>query len=113
MRYCAPRLSRLVQADAADWVEAHVRPTPGVATVLYHSVMWQYMPAATQERITAHMARMAGLATPDAPLAWLAMEMIPGEVLMEVTLRLWPNGGQRRLARVHSHGASVDWAPGT
>ncbi len=103
----------LVQADAADWVEAHVRPTPGVATVLYHSVMWQYMPAATQERITAHMARMAGLATPDAPLAWLAMEMIPGEVLMEVTLRLWPNGGQRRLARVHSHGASVDWAPGT
>ncbi len=100
----------LVAADAADWVEAHVRPEPGVATVLYHSVMWQYMPAVTQARIEAHMTAMAAQATPDAPLAWLSMEMVPGDALMAVTLRLWPNGGQRRLARVHPHGAFVEWS---
>ena len=102
----------LVQADAAAWVEATVRPVPGTATVLYHSVMWQYMPAVIQGRIEAHMAAMAAQATPDAPLAWLSMEMVPGDALMAVTLRLWPKGGQRRLARVHPHGASVEWTGG-
>jgi hypothetical protein len=103
----------LVRADAADWVEAHVRPQPGTATVLCHSVMWQYLPQATQARIEAHMAAMAELATPDAPLAWLSMEMVQREPLMEVSLRLWPNGGQRCLARVHPHGAHVQWVAGT
>jgi hypothetical protein len=103
----------LVAADAADWVEANVRPVPGTATVLYHSVMWQYMPAATQARIAAHMAAMSALATPDAPLAWLSMEMVPGDALMEVSLRQWPKGGQRCLARVHPHGAFVEWGGGT
>ena len=103
----------LVAADAADWVEANVRPVPGMATVLYHSVMWQYMPATTQGRIEAHMAAMAELATPAAPLAWLSMEMVTGDALMAVNLRLWPNGGQRCLARVHPHGAFVEWSGGT
>ena len=100
----------LVQSDAADWVEAQVHPRPGVATVLYHSVMWQYMPRETQVRIEAHMDRVSKLATADAPVAWLSME--PSErfrAKMEVQLRLWPNGGQRRLALVHPHGAAVDW----
>jgi hypothetical protein len=103
----------LVAADAADWVEANVHPVPGTATVLYHSVMWQYLPAAIQARIEAHMAAIAEQATPDAPLAWLSMEMVSGDALMAVTLRVWPNGGQRRLARVHPHGAFVEWSGGT
>lgn len=99
------------QADAAQWVEQNVRPEPGVATVLYHSVMWQYMPLETRQRITDHMARMGKLATKEAPLAWLSMEA-PARmsVKMDLDLTLWPNGERRRLAQVHPHGSAVDWS---
>jgi hypothetical protein len=30
---------------------------------------------------------------------------------MELRLTLWPGGAERRLARVHPHGASVEWLP--
>lgn len=100
------------QADAADWVEANVQPQEGVATVLYHSVMWRYMPDATRARIAAHMARMAETATQQAPLAWLSMEPPPHmSTKMDLELTLWPNGGLRRLAQVHPHGSAVDWSP--
>ena len=100
------------QADAADWVEANLRPQKGVTTVLYHSVMWRYMPEATRARIAAHMAKMGEAAAPDAPLAWLSMEPPPHmSTRMDLELTLWPKGGLRRLAQVHPHGAAVDWSP--
>jgi hypothetical protein len=35
------------RADAAEWTRAHLHPVPGVVTVLYHSVVWSYLPAQT------------------------------------------------------------------
>jgi len=100
----------LVEADAADWVEAHIRPAEGVVTVLYHSVMWSYLPADTQGRITAHMEAVGDRATRQAPVAWLTMEPAqPVQLFMELALRVWPNGGRRRLALVHPHGSAVRW----
>ena len=100
----------LVQADAADWVEANVRPTPGVVTELYHSVMWSYLPQDIQARISAHMEAVGRLATPDAPVAWLTMEPAqPVQLFMELALAVWPKGERRRLGLVHPHGAAVRW----
>ena len=37
---------RVERADAADWAEARLREAaPGEAIVLYHSIVWQYLPA--------------------------------------------------------------------
>ena len=100
----------LVQADAADWVEANIRPTPGVVTVLYHSVMWSYLPREIQARITAHMKAVGREATAEAPLAWLTMEPAqPVQLFMELALQVWPKGERRRLGLVHPHGAAVRW----
>jgi len=101
------------RADAAAWVETNVRPEPGVATVVYHSIVHQYFPEATKIRLAEHMAAMGALATADAPLAWLRMEVDdPVRATTEpptLRLRLWPGGEDRLLARVHPHGAKVAW----
>jgi len=99
-----------MRADAADWMEAHSDPAPGSATIIYHSVFIQYPPAETQARILAAIAAGGALASRTAPFGWLRME--PAQKVagpMEVRLTLWPGGEERLLARVHPHGASVDW----
>lgn len=99
------------RADALEWVRAHLRPTPGAATVLFHSVMWQYMPPSTQVGVSAAIAAAGVAATRKAPVFWLRMEPSPTEPTgpMEVRLTSWPGGRDERLARCHPHGAWVEW----
>lgn len=97
-------------ADAADWVEAVLAdaPPPGSVRVLFHSIAYQYFPETAKARIAAHMDRLGRAAGPDTPLAWLAFEQV-GDSGPHLTLRLWPDGTERLLARGDAHGRSVDW----
>ncbi|HEY3948514.1 DUF2332 domain-containing protein [Phenylobacterium sp.] len=97
------------RADAIDWVRAKVAPKPGTASVLYHSVFWQYMPAESREALAALIAEIGAQATPDAPVAWLRMEPRGAAPLMDVTLTLWPGGEDRLLANAGAHAAEVRW----
>ncbi|MDQ1081985.1 DUF2332 domain-containing protein [Pseudoroseomonas cervicalis] len=109
----ARRLGTQVErADALDWLRPRLHPGPGRATVLYHSIMWQYLPAATQDGILALLRQAAAQATARAPLAWLRFEMPPAGGPPELRLTLWPDGTERRLAIAHPHGQSVDWLGG-
>lgn len=97
--------------DAAAWVESQLAvPRPGAVTVLAHSVVWQYLPPATRERIEAALAAAARRASDDAPLAWLRMEFYASGAPAELRLTLWPDGEERSLARAHPHGEWVEWA---
>jgi hypothetical protein len=42
------------QADAADWTEARLAepPVEGVARIFFHTIVWQYLPKETKDRIT-------------------------------------------------------------
>ncbi|MDO9334888.1 MAG: DUF2332 domain-containing protein [Hyphomicrobiales bacterium] len=103
--------ANLFQADAADWVAANLSPSEGVATVLFHSVMWQYMPQRTQNAVSEAIARAAELATEACPLAHLSMEpdLSREGFPMAVRLTIWPNGHSFHLADVHPHGAWMRW----
>ena len=97
--------------DAVDWTRAHVEPRVGTATVLYHSVFWQYMPAQSQAALSALIGEIGARAMASAPFAWLRMEPNPENMLaMQVRLTLWPGGEERVLAEVHPHGGWVRWA---
>lgn len=97
-------------ADAVDWTARMIAPQAGAATVLFHSVFWQYLPDETADALRATIEAKGAQATADAPFAWLRMEPPPGSIVgMEVTLTLWPGGESRVLARVHPHGARVEW----
>ena len=102
--------TRVETADAAVWAAERAAPAEGVATVVYHSIFWQYLPAETQAALRAALERHGANATPTSPLAWLRMEPPDGRAIpIELSLTLWPGGETRRLATVHAHGASVDW----
>jgi hypothetical protein len=101
---------RLDKADAADWLERETRVLPvGEATVVYHSIFRQYVPAGTRARLRAIMDSAGRRATADAPLAWLALEIADLSRPPELTLQLWPGGETRTLATSHHHGEWVQW----
>ncbi len=97
---------RVEKADAAAWLTRHAQQ--GVATVVYHSSFIQYPPPQTRSAIISAIAKAGAHATAAAPFAWLRMEPA-GQVRDELRLTLWPGGEDRLLAKVHPHGAHVQW----
>jgi hypothetical protein len=87
------------------------RTRNGVATVLYHSVVWPYLTDETRAAIRRAIRPAADQARPAAPFAWLRMEpqTVDTAAAMQVRLTLWPGGEERGLTRVHPHGAKVLW----
>lgn len=125
------RLARLraAQAAAARWMEADdvavqaqpagdfvaaalQRPAVGAATVLMHSVVWQYIAPQEQDAIRAAVEAAARRATAQAPLAWLRLEPPRADLNVELRCQLWPGGADTLLATTHPHGASVHWLAG-
>jgi hypothetical protein len=101
---------RVDEADALDWTRAKVRPQAGTATVLFHSIFWQYLPAATQAALAEAIEAIGAMATREAPFAWLRYEPPPTNMAtVEIWLKQWPGAEDRRLAETHPHGASVTW----
>lgn len=102
----------LVRANAADFVEAELaRPqAAGTTRVLMHSIVWQYVPADQQARVTAAMEAARARATTDRPLAWIALEANRTVHHHELVVRHWPAApAPRKLAHAHAHGAWVEW----
>lgn len=105
----------LVAADAGHFAaEMLARPRKqGTARVMFHSIMWQYMPTATQARITAAFEASGAEATPDTPLGWIALETDPATFRHELRVRLWDEdahrGEEHLLSHAHPHGAWVEW----
>jgi hypothetical protein len=102
---------RVERADAADWVRTKLRePAASSATVLYHSIMWQYLSSETQADIRASLERAGDRATSAAPLAWLRFEPSNSVSRPELRMTLWPGARDVRLAVAHPHGSSVQWS---
>jgi hypothetical protein len=99
-------------ADAATWIAEQLPgPTPGRATVVFHSIVWQYFDDATAERVRATIEAAGAAATADAPVAWLRLEPDdtwraegrPPPSHAELRLRVWPGGEDRHLADASFH----------
>lgn len=99
------------QAEASTWVEAQLaEPVPGVATVLYHSVVWQYLDDETRSRVAGAVEAAGARATSDDPVSWLRLEPTPDAYIpAELRLTLWPGGEERLLATSGFHGGAVNW----
>ncbi len=65
----------LEKADAAQFVKQRLGARrPGSVFVLFHSIMWQYIPETTKAEIEAALAEAGETASSSAPIAWLRME---------------------------------------
>ena len=106
----------LVRADAAAWVEARLGEPQeeGVTRVLMHSVVWQYLPEATADRIRVAMKAAGARATTARPLAWVMMEPDRALGYQLIRVRHWPEGAPWRIvASSHAHGKWIRPGPPT
>lgn len=99
----------LQRVDAPTFVAAELANRPSNAVfVLFHSIMWQYMPEGSRSRIES-MLETAGNRG-GAPIAWLRMEPLSRQHgYATLRLTLWPNGETRDLARCDYHGRWIEW----
>jgi hypothetical protein len=96
---------------------AGLEPAEGVVTVLWHSVMWQYLDRVEQDDVVARTVEIGGEASRTAPFAHLSLEprrRTPQEErAFWLVLRLWSgredDGVPRFLARGRAHGVPVEW----
>lgn len=106
--------ARLLRAGALELVEG-LSLAGGALTVVWHSVMWQYLDVAEQKAVLARLDVLGGTATSRSPLAHIAFEprRSPTEEggVFAVTVTTWPGGAERVLGRAPAHGVPVIWGP--
>ncbi|MDX6225415.1 MAG: hypothetical protein QOE64_1791 [Frankiales bacterium] len=102
------------RATAGEWLRDRLRPEPIVVTVLWHSVVWQYLSDDERAAVNAVLASAGAAATASAPVAHLSLE--PGGKLyvdkfaFVVTLRTWPHAPEPQvIATAAGHGPPVVW----
>lgn len=109
------------RADAAEWLAEQLAGRPdGVCTVVFHSIVWQYLAPSTQEEIRSLLAAHGARATDGSPLAWLRME--PAGPVADVRVTLWPGGSSHEphaagadeiiLGTAGYHGADISISTG-
>lgn len=104
--------AQLHRRSAADAV-ADLTLADGTLTVLWHSITWQYLPAAERHAVRAGIEGLAARADTRSPLAHLTLEPARdergGPIKYLVRVRSWPDGGHAVLGECHAHGPPVNW----
>lgn len=93
------------QASVEEWLPTQLASRPsGIATVVYHSVVDEYLPEETRRAFHASLEEAGTRATVEAPLAWLQLEPLTELRHHGVRLVTWPGRRERLLATCGAHG---------
>ncbi len=84
----------------------------GCAFVLFHSIMWQYLPERTRQGIKSLISAAGEAVTSADPIYWLRMENALQGPGAELRLTSWPGDEERLLARCDFHGRWIEWIDG-
>lgn len=98
------------RSDAGAWLSRHLEaPLPdGRATVVFHAIVWQYLPPWTRNQVKATLATVGAAANRHSPLCWLRMEPAT-PTHADLRLTVWPGGEEIHLADVGYHGHDLRW----
>lgn len=107
----AERVPVAVDAEgAATWLRARLsEPSDGLATVVFHSIVMQYLPEEERAQVEALIRAAGTRAAEDTPLAWLRMEPQAADHA-GVWLDLWPSGRHAQIAHAGYHGRPTRWS---
>ncbi|MEZ0093322.1 DUF2332 domain-containing protein [Streptacidiphilus sp. EB129] len=104
LRLAAALPSPVVTCGAAEFL-AGVELKPGTLTVVWHSVMRQYVPAEEWARVDVELDRLAAASTPEAPFAHIAFEPVREDHRLRFRLTVREGAGERvLLAESAPHG---------
>ncbi|MEY4252389.1 MAG: hypothetical protein RL691_1270 [Actinomycetota bacterium] len=97
-------------ASADTWISQQLQRERDCTTVVFHSIVWQYLGKEVQQRFKESMSEFGESATKKAPLIWARME--PSGPVADVRVTVW-NGKKKpteyRLAEVGYHGQNFTW----
>lgn len=103
--------ARMVRSGAADLVDT-LELQAGALTVLWHSVMWQYLSDDERSRVSARIEALGAQASAEQPFAhlWFEPSGPGGDYPFLVTVRTWPGGRERVLGQGPPHGLPLTWS---
>jgi hypothetical protein len=85
----------------------------GALTVLWHSIVWQYLSAEDHAGVRAGIEALGARATTESPFAHLMLEpqrrSPDAPVEFTVRIRCWPGGDDTFLGTCSPHGPPVKW----
>ena len=109
----ARRVPAALQRRNAVEAVAGLSVAAGALTVLWHSIMWQYLSPDDQAAVRAGIDALGTQAQTDAPFAHLTLEpqrrTPDAPVEFTVRARCWPRGDDTLLAVCSPHGPPVTW----
>lgn len=109
----AADLPFLVRRTTAATFLADLDLAPGATTVLWHSVMWQYLSGDEQRSVRRRIDELGARAGDTSGFAHLALEPrrpAPGvDHVFQVRLRVWPGGDEQVLGIAEPHGIPTTW----
>ena len=121
---------KIEAVDAASYLQRELHTLPaGQTTLVFHSIVWQYLSGPERQRLQAVITAAGARATATSPLAWLSYEFSAADQPAQLRCRIWPSvqprvetsappstqpdGDEQLLAHAHPHGAWVEWVAGS
>lgn len=109
----AAEVPAVVTRDSARDFARRIELEPGTTTVIWHSIMWQYLGADERDDLLTRIAALGEQADDGTGLAHLRLEPLrrtpAAEVEVLLLLRTWPGGQERVLATSTGHGLPTTW----
>jgi hypothetical protein len=99
-----------LRQEPASQTVARIALEPDTWTVLWHSIMWQYLTEDQQLELNEAIATLGASATSRARFAHVYLELIKGTAETPVELVTWPGEQRRRLGAAPPHGVPVLWS---
>ncbi len=101
------------EQSAADFV-SRLSLAPGATTVVWHSVMWQYLSVEEQLSIEHSMQRLGASATPGSPLVRICFEPTGGSAEERgIVVQCWSgaaeDGRRELIGTAPPHGLPCTW----
>lgn len=99
-----------IRTEPASETIARTTLEPGTWTVLWHSIMRQYLSQQQKEAVDAGIAALGAQATNSARFAHVSLELVRGTTDTPIEMVIWPGGVSRRLGTAPPHGLPVTWS---
>lgn len=99
-----------MRTEPASETISHSTLEPGTWTVLWHSIMRQYVSPDQKEAIDAGIEALGAQATNSARFAHVSFELVKGTTDTPVELVTWPGRVSRQLGTAPPNGLPVTWS---
>jgi hypothetical protein len=100
-------------ASADEWLPAMLGTHSGHHTVVFHSIVWQYLGEKIHSAVRESLETAGARASKDSTVIWARME--PAGAVADIRITVWDGTVQEehRVAEVGYHGHGLRWTEGT